>query len=216
MTQNRTFITQGLIFPSMSEPVADYYLTLMSNNGISHKRLEAFTNKIEKSVLQGEVAFDEKNKSYQYKIGEDDYDLTQTSSMVAEISIIVAYFKYIIPDDNNVVLFIEEPEAHLHPENQVRLTEILASIAKNIKLVISSHSNYIFNKLNNMALDGKIDGSIYNPIIMDPVETGGRGRSLEVTSLGVKDENFTDVTDQLWEEREEIIERRNNEESDDD
>jgi predicted ATPase len=216
MTKNRTFITQGLMFPSMSEPVADYYLTLMNYNGISHKRLEAFTDEIEKSVLQGEVTFDEKNKAYQYKMSDNNYDLTQTSSMVAEISIIVAYLKYIIPDDNNVVLFIEEPEAHLHPENQVYLAETLAAIAKNIKLVISSHSNYIFNKLNNMALDGKIDGTIYNPIIMDPIGTRGRGRSLEVTSVGVKDENFTDITDKLWEEREEIIERRNSEGAEDD
>lgn len=216
VTQNRKFITQGLTIPSISEPVADYYLALMEYNGTFKERLRLYAKEIEEDILAGEVTFDSNRSEYQFSSGEIEFDLMQTSSMVAEVSIIVAYLKFIVPDNNNVVLFIEEPEAHLHPENQVRLTEILASMAKNIKLVISSHSNYIFNKLNNMALDGKIDGQIYNPIIMDPVMTGGKGRSLEVTSLGVNDENFTDVTEELWREREEIIERRNSEESEGD
>jgi predicted ATPase len=91
----------------------------------------------------------------------------------------------------------------------VKLIEVLAELSRDAKLVISSHSNYIFNKLNNMVLDGKIDAGLYAPIMIEPEGGGGAARLLAVTELGVEDENFCDVTDKLWLEREDIIERRN-------
>lgn len=215
LAQNRTFITKGLVLPSIAEPVSDYYNTLMSVNIGSAYRLGMYASRIEDEILMGSVSFDQDRGAYQYMTNGESFDLTQTSSMIAEISPIVAYLKYIIPDRDRVVVFIEEPEAHLHPENQVKLIEMFAGLARNIQLVISSHSNYIFNKLNNMVLDEKIDGTVYNPILMKPEGKRGKAYSLDVTDTGVNDENFTDITDILWEEREAIIERRNSENADD-
>lgn len=215
LAQNRTFFTQGFVVPSISEPVSDYYLTLMDIKSSMAQKLEPFAIEIEEDVLRGSVIFDAEKGAYQYQSGEIRYDLTQTSSMIAEISPIVAYLKYIVRSQQKTVIFIEEPEAHLHPENQVRLIEILAKLATKVNLVISSHSNYIFNKLNNMILDGQLNGTLYNPILMEPEGSFGKARNLDVADIGVKDENFTDITELLWDEREEIIERRNEENADD-
>ena len=66
---------------------------------------------------------------------------------------------------NNAILFIEEPEAHLHPANQVKLVEIFAElISEDVTLVMSSHSNYVFNKLNNLVLSKKLDYHNYQPV----------------------------------------------------
>ena len=91
--------------------------------------------------------------------------------MVSEVSPIVAFLKYIIANregmspENRAILFIEEPEAHLHPNNQIKLMEIFTELTNaGITLVMSSHSNYVFNKLNNLVLSGKLDYHIYQPI----------------------------------------------------
>mgnify|MGYP000346880390 FL=1 len=97
--------------------------------------------------------------------------MNDVSSMISEISPIVAYLKYIVRTGNRAkftmnassIIFIEEPEAHLHPINQIKLMKIFTKLAKtNIKLVIASHSNYIFNELNNRVLAGELDKNTYS------------------------------------------------------
>ena len=112
------------------------------------------------------------------------------------------------------ILFIEEPEAHLHPNNQIALIEIFAElIHADIKLIMSSHSNYIFNKLNNLVLAGRLDYHQYQPIVL--TEHGPEGsisKLLSIDELGAEDENFVDVSQMLYYEREEIIQQLNTEE----
>ena len=87
------------------------------------------------------------------------------------------FLKYIISKkqslnpENRGILFIEEPEAHLHPNNQIKLMEIFTELTNaGITLVMSSHSNYVFNKLNNLVLSGKLDYNIYEPILLEKVQ----------------------------------------------
>lgn len=50
-------------------------------------------------------------------------------------------------------LIIENPEAHLHPQAQLRLTELIARISnKNIQVFIETHSEHIVNGFRIMAL----------------------------------------------------------------
>jgi predicted ATPase len=149
--------------------------------------------------------------------------------MVSELSTIILILKHAIDNsplyglsfnrhnstikesNRKTLLFIEEPEAHLHPEVQLKLMKIFADlIVPGIKLVITSHSDYMFNQLNNMILDHKVDpkrigiyhmintpkGSIVNP-------------EVQATEEGMMDENFSQTAIKLYEERMEILERQN-------
>ena len=77
--------------------------------------------------MQGVVEFDNKSKRLLFTLNKTSLklDLSATSSMVSEISPIVSYLKYIFPSQRiskrgqKSLVFIEEPEAHLHPETQV-------------------------------------------------------------------------------------------------
>ena len=138
--------------------------------------------------------------------------------MVSEISPIVAFLKYIISAENRKnrkvksILFIEEPEAHLHPNNQIMLMEIFAQLINmDVKLIMSSHSNYVFNKINNLILSGKLDYNIYDPIVLEETLNGSVSKHVVVDELGADDENFVDVSEDLYNEREEIIENLNKE-----
>ena len=61
--------------------------------------------------------------------------MSEVSSMVSEIAPIVSFLKYnvgwynrsrIYSDKKSTpIIFIEEPEAHLHPKNQVKIMEAL-------------------------------------------------------------------------------------------
>ena len=62
---------------------------------------------------------------------------------------------------NNI--FIEEPEAHLFPNEQKLLIELLVDVYNNLnknklkwRFFITTHSPYILNALNNMLLKGSI------------------------------------------------------------
>ena len=74
---------------------------------------------------------------------------------------------------------------------------------------MSSHSNYIFNKLNNLVLGKKLDYNVYQPVIMQEEQDGSISKLIEIDELGAEDQNFVDVSERLYYEREDIIQKLN-------
>lgn len=224
LSKNRSALTSKIELPGISEPISDYFIELsnISNNSTVDtavdKELKACYDKIEELILGGHVIFDGNKKSLMYVPDDMDiqFSMTEVSSMVSEVSPIVAFLKYIVANRQNVgsesraVLFIEEPEAHLHPNNQVKLMEIFTELTNaGITLVMSSHSNYVFNKLNNLVLSGKLDYHIYQPIYLEKGAEGSISKPMHIDECGADDENFIDVSEALYNEREQIIQEHN-------
>lgn len=222
LSKNRSYITKKIEIPALSEPVSDYYIQLteiensmLSRNQKMKDNLIDIAETIENEILDGSVRFDSKKKQilYKSKNSNREFELNKVSSMVSEISPIVAYLKYVIgsvPFGKTVIIFIEEPEAHLHPGAQVKLIEMLSNLSKRgVKLVITSHSNYIFNKLNNMVLSGHVDYKSYEPIRLVKYDLGSISEYMEIDELGVYDNNFAKVAEGIFDEREEIIQQLN-------
>lgn len=186
-----------------------------------NENLKKFYSDIEENILKGKVTFDKNRNALMYKPDNINasYEMTEVSSMVSEVSPIVAFLKYIIASSNKKyrkiksIVFIEEPEAHLHPNNQIALVEIFSKlINENVKLIMSSHSNYVFNKLNNLVLGKELNYKVYDPIVLEETPEGSVSKHIEVDELGANDENFIDVSEALYNEREEIIYKLNTEE----
>lgn len=229
-SKNRELLKDKIELPSISEPIADYLILLsgVSGSNTPENELSIPAKEIEKEILKGEVTFDSIKKTLLYKPLNMNTRLkmNHVSSMVSEISPIVAFLKYIVDGRKSKqeahlaakpIIFIEEPEAHLHPENQLKLAEVFVMLVKSgMKIVASSHSNYIFNKLNNMVLEGVLPTSIYSPVLLGQTLGGSVSKQMEMSKFGVEDENFMDVIERLYEEREEIIERINLEAESDD
>lgn len=215
LSKNRATLTKKIELPGVAEPTADYFLKLSNVKSRENIGYKPYYKEIEDEILKGSVGINRKKNVITYKSGEngEQYEMTEVSSMVSEISPIVAFFKYIISDQRNFrfpaqqgIIFIEEPEAHLHPENQIKLAKVFSQMPKTgIKLVMSSHSNYIFNKFNNLVLEKKILHTDYEPILLKRGEKGSVSKYIEIDELGAVDENFTDVSQQLLDEREMII-----------
>jgi len=241
LTQNRFFIqNKSIELPSLSEPLSDYFIDLSTVDKKNiNKEFEEVIEMLEKNVLKGEVEYNDKTRRIMYKPSDIDLELnlSEASSMVAEISPIVIYFKHIInykyssnrnrdrfffdPYYNRSyrgkkqklkgydVIFIEEPEAHLHPEIQIALIEVFAKLSDlNLKIFITSHSNYMFNKINNLLLDNKIDKDkimVYHLVKNDNGST--QNKEMQVTQEGINDDNFQEVSEKLYYERMKIYEK---------
>ena len=90
-------------------------------------------------------------------------DMAQSSSMVGEIAPLVLYLRGgIEPGDT---LFIEEPEAHLHPAAQTTMAEILAAMIRaGIRVVITTHSDWLLDSIANLVRQGETnskDGDLH-------------------------------------------------------
>lgn len=220
LSKNKAMLTRKIELPGLSEPISDYFLMLSNIKGRENPDLSSVYKKIEESILHGTVSFNRRRNTLVYTPEGVDYEfeMTEVSSMVSEISPIVAFFKYIISvayrfkiKNIKPIVFIEEPEAHLHPKNQIKLINLFAQLYKlGIKIVVSSHSNYIFNKLNNLLLKQEISPKTYSAILLTSGPDGSVSNFMAIDEFGVDDTNFLDVTQDLYDERETLIESWNN------
>lgn len=234
LSKSRTLLSNKIELPNISEPVIDYFLYLANiNNKKISKKHDTIVSTLEDTILQGSVSFNTENKKIvfePYKINTE-LDLAFTSSMISEIAPIVAFLKYIINDEISSsrspfqvfeksksnktasnLIFIEEPEAHLHPEVQVKMMELFAELSKQgVKIVMTTHSNYMFGKLSNLILDNKIDFNKVGSYLMRMTE---KGSIIDVNSMvpdeeGIRDENFADIAEMLYEERISLYDKLN-------
>lgn len=222
LSKNKAMLTRKIELPGISEPISDYFLMLSNIKGKENAEFSEVYKEIEETILHGSVRFNRSRNTLVYAPeGVDhEFEMTEVSSMVSEISPIVAFLKYIIAlapkraktQRPKPIVFIEEPEAHLHPKNQIRLISLFAKLHKyDIKIIVSSHSNYIFNKLNNLLLKGEITPDIYSAILLRAGNNGSMSDSMAIDELGVDDTNFVDVTQDLFNEREALIAAWNDE-----
>lgn len=227
LSKNRNFLSNKIELPDISEPVSDYflYLSKISRTDDSNNYKE-IASKIEELILNGEITFNKKNKKIVFKPEniDSELDLSNVSSMVAEIAPIVAYLKYIIDIDQDEfegqfgiifrparsndkgknLIFIEEPEAHLHPEVQVLLMEMFVRLLDfETKIVMTSHSNYMFNKLSNLLLSKSVTPDIVGSYLMIMKELGSTNdeMTMKAEEDGIEDENFVNVAERLYNER---------------
>ena len=215
LSQLRHVIREKIEIPTLSEPVSDYFLQLSTIS--KRQRDDVFSQlglKMEAELIGASIDFNLDSKKLEYhdaNLGLS-LDLSEVSSMVAELAPIVAYLKYVLTEDSKdskyhgklgKVLFIEEPEAHMHPKVQLKLMEFFAELSKvGVTVIMTTHSNYIFNKASNLILEGKLSEEKVQNYHMIATDKGSIVNPHDTLSeMGFVDENFVDVAEQLLDER---------------
>jgi hypothetical protein len=118
------------------------------------------------------------------------------------------------------MVFIEEPEAHLHPRSVTRLARLIGvAVGYKNMIVISTHSDHLLVALNNLIALSKARGGAeglgfrgveaINPAMVAAylvVAEGRRAvvRELRVEDTGIPEDEFAKVSEELLEERSRI------------
>ena len=107
-------------------------------------------DRIERDILkgkivttsEGELNLDEKGKKF---------NLAVSSSTAKSLADIIFYLRH--RAGKMFRLIIDEPEIHLHPDNQLLLSRVFTRMVnRGLQLVISTHSEYIIRELNNLIM----------------------------------------------------------------
>lgn len=211
LAKHRHLFRSAIEIPAISEPLSDYYLSISSIRARKDESaLSQIAQKIENSILNGDVSFNDKTKKIEFTPFETGLtlDLSYTSSMVSEISPIVSYLKHIVRADDSAktLLIIEEPEAHLHPSIQIKLMGIFAELSNNnVKIIMTTHSNYMFNKFNNLILANKINKETATAMIFEFSEHGSIANNVSLSQFGAKDSNFAETSEEIYNEKIELV-----------
>lgn len=57
----------------------------------------------------------------------------------------------------NSFLIIDVPELNLHPQNQIRMAELLVRTSNyGVKIIITTHSDYIVKEINNRTMASQV------------------------------------------------------------
>lgn len=139
-----------------------YPLAIRQNLDITNSMLELkkdigvyadLADEIEADILNGTLSLNDDgellfspNKNLKKLV-----PLQLSASIVKTLSSLIFYIRHICEPNN--ILFIDEPELNLHPDTQILLARIFGKmINRGLRLVISTHSDYIIREINNLIL----------------------------------------------------------------
>ena len=109
-------------------------------------------------IMKGDVILDRVEGispvqfSFRFKENKQEIDLPMylASSSANQLTLLYLYFKYWAREKGNF-LIIDEPEVNLHPENQIKLLDLLINFVNqsNNKVLIATHSSLLADAVNN-------------------------------------------------------------------
>ena len=146
-----------------SEPVNDYvkFLNSISDRSKGLTELDIY-KKLDtelKEILGGEVIIDLEG-NIMFRMNEKKIiDIGMVSSTVKTLTGFYLYLKYFAMERD--IIFIDEIELNLHPENQRKIMKLINYLSKQgIKFIIGTHSPIITEEIDNMLLFEKVKDKI--------------------------------------------------------
>ena len=146
-----------------SEPVNEYIIRLNKLEEYENKEeTEIYKNLVKniniQNIIEGEIII--KSNQIIYK-NENNLKLNMglVSSTVKTLAGFFLYLKY--QAQKGDIIFIDEIELNLHPENQRKIMKLINYLSKQgIKFIISTHSPIITEEIDNMLLFEKVKDKI--------------------------------------------------------
>ncbi len=144
--------------PVISEVARDFMQILL---GLTAQRpretgdsMRAALSALEEDIFRGNVSMKTSGPTdaqLLYRSGAGSIPIERASSMVAELAPLDLWIKHVVePGD---LLIIDEPEAHLHPENQRKIARVLVRLIRaGVRVVCPTHSSLILHQLSNLLL----------------------------------------------------------------
>ncbi len=164
------------------------------------------------NVTESEINGDA-NFRFQMQENQETLKLHNTSSSINQLSTLYLYWKYWAAEAKNF-LIIDEPEQNLHPENQVKITELLIQFANrnNNRVLICTHSPLIAEVINNYLVLGQLENreearenlGLAENCFLTPEDTGiyfftgDKVREYKISDYGTIFEDFKAAQEKVW------------------
>jgi len=207
--------------PAMSGVIADFLGEMVAGDPDRRGDFQDAADQLERDILGGTIEQDQLPSGVQsefvYRSPAGDFPLRRTSSMVAELAPIAIYLRKVLRAGD--LLIIEEPEAHLHPSNQVLLAQLLVRLVRSgrLKVAVTTHSEFFLQQLNNSLVAGNLNepaavsASYAKDLRLTPsaaaayhfevTPTGTNVSRLDITPReGIVETSFDKVTEDLYNE----------------
>lgn len=155
----RTFLDKiNIVRPFFNKSLSDIIRErrLLTQYNIDYNKTKLAEELISK-ILRGKYQYDKDGEKIFYSSNKY-VKLNFSSSGQQESLWILLLLFIIILEKQNVFIVIEEPEAHLFPEAQKEISNLIAlmSNTENSQVIITTHSPYILASLNNLIFANKI------------------------------------------------------------
>jgi predicted ATPase len=205
--------------PQFSGVVSDF-LKLLNNVGMKTGPLSEVEGEYERRIIHGRIITSkrpERPVTYYYGFQDDVIPLHLASSTVSELAPLFVVIRYYLQKGS--IIIIEEPEAHLHPGNQLLLARLLARLVnQGVRVIITTHSAFLLEQLSNQVMAGSLQTEEPAKGIIAPDEVlksedvsvfafdSREGfnntiiHEIPVNMDGIPQDEFLKVYDQLYEE----------------
>lgn len=98
------------------------------------------------------------NLRYSFVTGENRSNQYRATSVGFGITYVLPVLIAVLSSASGGLVLIENPEAHLHPQGQVRMGELLARAASTgIQVIVETHSDHVLNGIRVAVHDGIVD-----------------------------------------------------------
>lgn len=153
-------LIKDLIVSKYPQAIADYidFLNRAHNLKKMDSEYKDLSGVIQKEIIKGKYKVDKDGiyfLPYKKDSNKDNYNqkisLHLASSTVKTFFSLVFYLEHLAKKGDTLI--IDEPELNLHPDNQRKMARILSIISnRNIKVIVSTHSDYFIRELNNLIM----------------------------------------------------------------
>lgn len=142
-------------------------------------------------IVKGEVYFDEENNRFVFQKNAGDnkvqIQILNSASGIKSLGIL-QILENAGEFNKKLLLIIDEPEVHLHPDWQVEYAKILVNLVENgkVKVLITSHSPYLIEAIDKYSKKSEIKKNV--KFYLSEMRTSGT--ALIVDKTNDKDEIF--------------------------
>jgi energy-coupling factor transporter ATP-binding protein EcfA2 len=149
----------------------------LANLGREKGPFAPLAEEIEAAVLGGKLSVTDTGEMLfsPHDAADRRLQMQVTASVVKSLASLVFYFRHLASPGDFII--IDEPELNLHPDNQRKITRLLAKAVKlGVKVMMSTHSDYVLRELNHLIMLSKLPEGEARALGYDPQSALARER----------------------------------------
>ncbi|MFN3805481.1 MAG: AAA family ATPase, partial [Pyrobaculum sp.] len=171
--------------------VGEFYYMLDELEG--RRGLLADVAKLFLDIIEGEVVI-EGPSMFVYRRGSLEIDLRHAASLVKELAPLYLMVREVVRDGDFIA--VEEPEAHLHPEAQVKLVDVFAKLVEaGVTMLVTTQSDVFLWRLSHL-----LQGPLRDKVKVYLFKWGEEGSVVEPVGIIGSVPTFDEVFQMLYDE----------------